>query len=239
MPCSSLRWRASLPQAVVLPEPWRPAIRITVGPGLANAKSRPDPPISCVSSSETILTTCWPGLSDPSTSAPSARSLTAAVNCLTTLKLTSASSSARRTWRIAWLTSSSVSLPRERTSPRAAWRRSERASNTPQRLVGTGRLRLLRGARPRARSPPGRGQRVEVVGALMAAPVDEEAGRAGDAACVRARNVLSDPICVVPAAQLIPEALFVEAELLGVVPQRSGGQVILVAQQPVVHLPEP
>ena len=35
MPCSSRRCRASLPQAVVLPEPWRPAIRITVGPGLA------------------------------------------------------------------------------------------------------------------------------------------------------------------------------------------------------------
>jgi hypothetical protein len=28
-------------------------------------------------------------------------------------------------------TSSSVSLPRERTSPRAVWRRSERASNMP------------------------------------------------------------------------------------------------------------
>ena len=43
-----------------------------------------------------------------------------AVNSLTTLKFTSASSRARRTWRIALLTSSSVSLPRERTSPRAA-----------------------------------------------------------------------------------------------------------------------
>ena len=53
-----------MPAAVVLPEPWRPAIRITVGPGLANARSRPLPPISSVSSSETIFTTCWPGLSD-------------------------------------------------------------------------------------------------------------------------------------------------------------------------------
>ena len=53
-----------MPAAVVLPEPWRPAIRITVGPGFASARSRPLPPMSAVSSSETIFTTCWPGFSD-------------------------------------------------------------------------------------------------------------------------------------------------------------------------------
>jgi hypothetical protein len=40
------------------------------------------------------------------------------------------------------LTSSSLSLPRERTSPRAAWRRSESASNTNQRLVGASVARM-------------------------------------------------------------------------------------------------
>ena len=105
-------------------------MRITVGPLLAKAMSRPDPPMSSVSSSETIFTTCWPGLSDSSTSAPIARSFTAAVNCLTTLKFTSASRSARRTCRMALVTSSSVRAPRERTSPRASWRRWESESNT-------------------------------------------------------------------------------------------------------------
>src|SRR4051812_19840222 len=90
------------------------------------------PPISAVSSSLTILTTCWPGLSCLSTSMPSARSLTVDVNCLTTLKLTSASSSARRISRIALLTSSSVSAPRARTPARVPWSFSDSESNTPK-----------------------------------------------------------------------------------------------------------
>src|SRR5947209_2483522 len=62
-------------------------------------------------------------------SAPSARSLTAAVNALTTWKLTSASSSARRISRIAAETSSSVSVPRPRTSASVAWSFSASESN--------------------------------------------------------------------------------------------------------------
>ena len=104
-------------------------MRITVGPGLANTSSRPEPPIRVVSSSATTFTTCCPGLSESSTSWPRARSFTPAVNSFTTLKFTSASSSASRTWRMALLTSSSVSLPRERTSPRASCSRSESVSN--------------------------------------------------------------------------------------------------------------
>ena len=61
-------------QAVVLPEPCRPAIRITVGPLEAIASSRPVPPISSASSSLTIFTTCWPGSRLSSTSAPRQRS---------------------------------------------------------------------------------------------------------------------------------------------------------------------
>src|SRR3712207_6588915 len=87
--------------------------------------------MSDLSSSLTSLTTCWPGLSWPTTSEPSARSFTVFVNSRTTLKFTSASSSARRISRIAALTSSSVSVPRWRTSVRVCWSFSERASNTP------------------------------------------------------------------------------------------------------------
>ena len=85
--------------AVVLPEPCRPAIRITVGPLGAKTRSRPAPPINSVSSSLTALTTVWPGLSASETSSPASRSFSDAVKSLTTLKLTSASSRARRTSR--------------------------------------------------------------------------------------------------------------------------------------------
>ena len=51
-----------MPQAVVLPEPCRPAIRITVGGRFANERPEPALPISSVSSSCTIFTTCWPGV---------------------------------------------------------------------------------------------------------------------------------------------------------------------------------
>jgi hypothetical protein len=105
-------------------------MRITVGGRGENVMPAAAPPISVVSSSLTILTTCWPGLSWPMTDSPSARSLTVLVNSRTTLKFTSASSSARRISRIAALMSSSVSVPRWRTSPRVCWRRSARASNT-------------------------------------------------------------------------------------------------------------
>ena len=58
-------------------------------------------PISSVSSSWTIFTTCCAGVSLFSTSSPIARSRTRATKSLTTSKLTSASSSARRISRIA------------------------------------------------------------------------------------------------------------------------------------------
>ncbi len=115
--------------AVVLPEPCRPAIRITVGGRGEKVIPADWPPINAVSSSLTILTTCWPGLSCLVTSIPSARSLTELVNCLTTLKLTSASSSARRISRIALLMSSSVRAPRWRTPASVPCSFSESESN--------------------------------------------------------------------------------------------------------------
>src|SRR5215212_4054144 len=126
--------RASLAAAVVLPDPCRPASTTPVGLRGESARSRAAPPISSVSSSETILTTCWPGSTRLSTSSPSALDRTSLVNWRTTLKFTSASRSARRISRIAALTSSSVSAPRWRTSPRVAWSFSERASNTGTQL---------------------------------------------------------------------------------------------------------
>jgi len=122
--------------AVVFPDPCRPAIRITVG-GLGESVIRLDEsPIRAVSSSFTIFTTCWPGFSDSITSPPRARSFTAAVNDRTTLKFTSASSSASRISRIALFTSSSLSLPRERTSERTDCSLSERRSNTGPYRIG-------------------------------------------------------------------------------------------------------
>ena len=48
--------------AVVLPAPWRPASRITVGGRPAKAILESPLPIRSVSSSWTILTTSWPGV---------------------------------------------------------------------------------------------------------------------------------------------------------------------------------
>ena len=85
-------------------------------------------------------------------SAPSA----AAVNCRTTLKLTSASSSARRISRIAASTSCSVSVPRLRTSASVPWSFSARESNIGARC--SRRRPVRRGSRVgRARSQRGRG----------------------------------------------------------------------------------
>ena len=85
--------------------------------------------MSAASSSFTIFTTCWPGSRPERTPSPMQRSFTCATNVFTTLKLTSASSSASRISRIALSTSASVSLPRLRTSESVDWRRSESWSN--------------------------------------------------------------------------------------------------------------
>ena len=66
-------------------------------------------PKSASSSSRTILTTCWLGVRLLSTAWSIARSRTRSMNALTTLKLTSASSSARRISRSAASTVVSVS----------------------------------------------------------------------------------------------------------------------------------
>ena len=74
----------------------------------------PSAPSVATSSSWTILTTIWPGVTDLTTVAPTACSRTRSVKLRTTSSATSASSSARRTSRIA----ASTSASRQRAAPR-------------------------------------------------------------------------------------------------------------------------
>src|SRR4051812_36360145 len=132
---SLLSRSASLPAAVVLPEPCRPARRMVVGGRGEKARRESEEPRSSVSSSCTIFTTCCPGVRLFRTSSPSARSRTCATNSLTTPKLTSASSRARRTSRMAREIASSSRTPRPRRSPRAPWSFSLSVSNIADRRV--------------------------------------------------------------------------------------------------------
>ncbi len=136
-----------------MPEPWRPARRITVGGRPANASFELPAPMSWVSSSWTIFTTCWPGVRLFATSWPSARSLTWSTNCLTTFRLTSASSSASRISRIAREIASSSSFPLPRRSPRACCSRSPRASNIRGSVETCRSSRARRRRRGAASSP--------------------------------------------------------------------------------------
>ncbi|CAB4869242.1 unannotated protein [freshwater metagenome] len=83
-----------------------------------------------MSSSCTIFTICWAGLSAPEAAAASARSLTTAVNSRTTGKATSASSNAVRISLTVASTSASESRPLPRRPLMVAARRSERLANT-------------------------------------------------------------------------------------------------------------
>ena len=111
MPYCLERYAASLPAIVVLPAPCKPASRMTAGVVEPNSTFAFVPPMSFVISSLTILMTCWPGVRLSSTSAPTARSVTAFTKLLTTVKFTSASSSASFTSRMASFTSFSLSFP--------------------------------------------------------------------------------------------------------------------------------
>ena len=132
----SLYLPASLATVVVLPAPWRPHIIITVtsldGRSFISVVSEP---ISLSISSLTILITICPGLRPFKTSSPTARSLTALINCFTTLKLTSASNSARLTSFIASLTSASVNEPLLRSFLNAFCNLSDKLSNAIHYLL--------------------------------------------------------------------------------------------------------
>ncbi len=124
----------SFPHSVVLPAPCKPHIKMTVG-GLGETSILALPePMSAISSSFTILITCWAGFSDCSTCCPTAFSETSAINCLATFKLTSASKSAIRTSRIAVRISSSVSFPRLVSLLNMWFNRSESEENNAMKF---------------------------------------------------------------------------------------------------------
>ena len=83
-----------------------------------------------MSSSLTILTTCWPGLRAWERAASTAFSRTAAVKARTTGRATSASRRARRISVTVALTSASVRRPLPRSWLKEAVMRSERLPNT-------------------------------------------------------------------------------------------------------------
>ena len=111
---------------------------ITVGGTLANRSLRASPPRIAMSSSWTILMTCWAGLSAAETSSDDARSLTRAMNSRTTGRATSASSRAMRISRAVASMSAADSRPRPRSVEKTWVSRSERVSNTHPRLSGHG-----------------------------------------------------------------------------------------------------
>ena len=96
----------------------------------------------------------------------------------------------------------------------------------------------LTGQRRAPRSLHGGGERVDVIGAPVAPAVDEETGSTGDPAGIGGRDVVGNAIGVVAALHLLPEAIDVEAQLFRVSPEIGSGQLVLVREEPVVHVPE-
>src|SRR5690606_35400296 len=132
----SFRCRASLPTVVVLPAPCRPAIRIIAGAGTLRLRSLAAEPITAASSSRTTLIRAWPGVSDFSTSWPTARTLIRCTSACTTGRATSASSRAMRTSRTASPMLDSVNRPRPRRRSMVPDRRWVSDSNMRARKPG-------------------------------------------------------------------------------------------------------
>ena len=121
---------ASLAEVVVLPEPCRPAIRITAGGAVAKFRGwASSPPSMSTRPSWTILTTCSEGFTARSTASPVALSRALAMKSFTTGRATSASSRARRTSRRASSMSFSDSTPRPVSRSKTPVSRSPKASN--------------------------------------------------------------------------------------------------------------
>src|SRR5437868_3123668 len=141
---------------VVLPEPCSPTSMIPTGD--AALRSRPPsvpmapregsapPPSISTRWSCTILTTICPGVTERSTSCPSARSRTALTKSRTTGSATSASKRARAISRNAAATSSSLSAPRPRRRSKTSLSRLLKLSNIERLLRSTdGPARETRG----------------------------------------------------------------------------------------------
>ena len=108
---------------------------ITVGGCLAYCNRRVSPPRISMSSSLTILMTCWAGFSALLTSSPAARCFTAPMNWRTTGSATSASSSAIRISRATASMSAGDSRPLPRRPVKTECSRSDRVSNTREPLA--------------------------------------------------------------------------------------------------------
>src|SRR6266508_915993 len=175
------------------------------------------PPRVLTSSSWTILMTCWAGLRDLDSSAPTARSLILATKLRTTLKLTSASSRATRISRSTSSTPASLSRPLPRRRRKMPTNRSERASNMRPVM-----LSAPLGLRPRRRcgsslalpSPPLSAPLGLVVCATRrsASPARPSATDERDSCC-SARRLRSVPRCRRGDAALLEEGV---DELVGV-----------------------
>ncbi len=152
-----LRWRclsrsAIFAAVVVLPEPCSPTNMTTTGDGafrsIPSARAPPGcpaapPPSTSTRWSWTILTTICAGVTERSTSCPSAFSRTAVTKSRTTGSATSASSRATRISRSAAPTSSSLSAP---------WRRS-RSKTSPRRLLRLSNIPILETRAGRQKAP--------------------------------------------------------------------------------------
>ena len=121
--------RAIFAVVVVLPEPCSPTIMIGTGAAALRSIGCASEPSVAISSSCTILTTIWPGVTDLITSTPTARFFTWSMKARATSSATSASSSARRTSRSAASTSCSDSAPRRVRPSRMPDSFSDRLSN--------------------------------------------------------------------------------------------------------------
>src|SRR5580700_7824147 len=75
------------------------------------------------------------------------------------------------------------------------------------------------------------GQRVDVVHAVVAPAVDEKRRGARHAALVGAGDVLADPLGVRARAQLVPEAIDVEAKVGGVPHEVPWRQLTLMGEE--------
>ena len=102
---------------------------ITAGGVTARSSSAVSAPSVSTRASWTILTTIWPGVTERSTSWPTAFSVTWSTKSRATGSATSASSRATRTSRIAARTSASLSAPRPRSRSNTLPSRSLNVSN--------------------------------------------------------------------------------------------------------------
>ena len=161
--------RASLPVEVVLPDPCRPTISITLGGSLAKRSLDSWLPRILISSSLTISMTCCEGERAVSTSSPMAFSLMFSISCLTTRKLTSASSSATRISRSALSMFSAVSRPSPRRFLKTRCSLSDRLSNIRIELRSRG-VRELGSPTPRR----GRRRHSHPAGGHFAGPVHSQ-----------------------------------------------------------------